>query len=84
MDWKTVQVSAVDEVHLIRLSKFANHIKCPAAELQSAAKSDFKTSKKCHFTLLEIKSVSPFCGCAIDIYLKINILGVLCFSLQKV
>lgn len=55
MDWKTVQVSAVDEVHLIRLSKFANHIKCPAAELQSAAKSDFKTSKKVSFYSLRNK-----------------------------
>lgn len=72
MDWKTVQVSTVYGERVIRLSRFADHMKRPTAELQSAAKSHFKTSKSCHFTLLKMKRVGPFWECAIYIYLKIN------------
>lgn len=44
----------------------------------------YKASKSYPFTLLEVKSVSPSWGCAIYIYLKINIVGFLCFSLKRV
>lgn len=44
VEWQIVQVPTVYEAHLIRLSRFANHRKCPTAELQSATKSHFKTS----------------------------------------